>query len=324
MNNTIFIKVIFCVGSLLVFLLIPTGAQAAESCSVSVPNVSFGNVDVLPGAASDITGTVNLNCSSLDTSKTYRFCINIGSGTYFTGTQREIQESGSTRMDYQLYQDAARTIVWGSWQSGFSPPGLQIDVMPPASTHSFSVPLYARLFANQETAVTGSYTSSFPSSQSGVYVRFRNKNDKPCNDGNRNAQTGFTVSANVISSCYMSATNLNFGSVGVLDSNTDVTSVITAQCSNAMPYTVSLDDGSTTGGTTSIRLMTDGSDEVQYQMFSDASRLPANNWGDSVAESVSGSGNGNNQSLTVYGRVPVQTTPVPSIYADTVTVTVTY
>jgi spore coat protein U-like protein len=39
---------------------------------------------------------------------------------------------------------------------------------------------------------------------------------------------------------------------------------------------------------------------------------------------VSATGNGADQTFTIYGRVPAQTTPAPGTYTDTVTVTVTY
>ena len=39
---------------------------------------------------------------------------------------------------------------------------------------------------------------------------------------------------------------------------------------------------------------------------------------------VAGTGNGNAQTLTVYGHIAAQTTPAPGAYADTVNVTVTF
>ncbi len=48
-------------------------------------------------------------------------------------------------------------------------------------------------------------------------------------------------------------------------------------------------------------------------------------WGNTIGtDTVAGTGTGSNQSLTVYGRVPVQSTPVGATYTDTVIVTVTY
>jgi spore coat protein U-like protein len=48
-------------------------------------------------------------------------------------------------------------------------------------------------------------------------------------------------------------------------------------------------------------------------------------WGNTTGtDTQSGTGTGSSQSLTVYGRVPSQTTPPPGIYTDTIVVTVTY
>ena len=48
-------------------------------------------------------------------------------------------------------------------------------------------------------------------------------------------------------------------------------------------------------------------------------------WGNSSGViTAAGTGSGLAQSLTVYGRVPAQTTPSPGAYTDTVVVTLTY
>jgi spore coat protein U-like protein len=58
-------------------------------------------------------------------------------------------------------------------------------------------------------------------------------------------------------------------------------------------------------------------------LYSDALRTL--NWGNTSASWVSGTGTGAAQTLTVYGLIPLQTTPAPATdYADTVTITVTY
>lgn len=41
-------------------------------------------------------------------------------------------------------------------------------------------------------------------------------------------------------------------------------------------------------------------------------------------DTLAGTGNGNVQNLTVYGRVPPQATPAAGVYTDTVAITVTY
>ena len=104
------------------------------------------------------------------------------------------------------------------------------------------------------------------------------------------------------------------------------TATFDVQCTNGTTYNVALNEGSTTGGTIATRLMTDGSaspETVSYQMFRDSARTL--NWGKTIAtDTVAGTGNGAAQTLTVYGRIPPQTTPSPNTYTDLVTVTITY
>jgi spore coat protein U-like protein len=69
--------------------------------------------------------------------------------------------------------------------------------------------------------------------------------------------------------------------------------------------------------------MTNGAATVSYSLYSNAARTT--NWGNTVGtDTVAGTGTGSNQSYTVYGSVPAQTTPAPATYTDTITVTVTY
>ncbi|HSW12642.1 MAG TPA: spore coat U domain-containing protein [Solimonas sp.] len=121
-------------------------------------------------------------------------------------------------------------------------------------------------------------------------------------------------------------TNLNFGTQGVLIANVDTTSTIKVTCTTGADYDIGLDAGANESSANDVdtRRMTDGSSHyVGYNMYSNAGRTTV--WGDIVDTSTVGStGTGAEQSFTVYGRVPVQTTPQAGNYADTVTVTVTY
>ena len=138
------------------------------------------------------------------------------------------------------------------------------------------------------------------------------------------ATSTFSATITIQASCQVVSSNsLNFGTQGVLSANTDTTATFTVQCTNTTPYNVGLNAGTTTGGTTTTRLMANGANTVAYKMFSDSARTT--NWGNTVGtDTVAGSGNGAQQTLTIYGRVPAQTTPAPATYNDTVTVTVTY
>ena len=134
----------------------------------------------------------------------------------------------------------------------------------------------------------------------------------------------FGVSITLQKACLInSASAMAFGSnSNSLTSNTDSTSAISVLCTATTPYTIGLDQGTATGATTSTRKMVFGASTVNYSLYSDSARTT--NWGNIIADSVSGIGTGVPVSTTVYGRVPVQAAPAPGTYTDTITVTVTY
>ena len=75
--------------------------------------------------------------------------------------------------------------------------------------------------------------------------------------------------------------------------------------------------------------MAGGSSEfINYELYLDAGRTQR--WGNSLnppsTDTVTGTGTGSPQlpAVTVYGRVPPQTTPSAGSYGDTITVNVTY
>jgi spore coat protein U-like protein len=144
--------------------------------------------------------------------------------------------------------------------------------------------------------------------------------------------TTFTVSVTITASCTISASNLAFGSQGVLAANVDQTSTITAQCTNTTPYTVGLDNGlNFSGGTRRMKDTGAGTTFVNYGLYTDVAR--ANAWTTTTSTTTCtggantcaiGTGSGSNQNITVYGRIPSQTTPTPATFNDTVTATITY
>jgi len=134
----------------------------------------------------------------------------------------------------------------------------------------------------------------------------------------------FNVTIVIQADCAVTApAALDFGTVGVLSANTDATADIQVVCTSSTAYEIGLDAGTTAGGTTTDRLMTDGSNTVTYRLYQDASRTV--NWGETLTtDTLSSTGTGATQSHTVYGRVPSQTTPAAGSYSDTITVTVTF
>jgi len=139
--------------------------------------------------------------------------------------------------------------------------------------------------------------------------------------------TSFNVNASVAANCLVSATSLNFGSytgVGALTGSSDVK----VRCTNGSGYTLKLSPGS---GTYATRLLTSGSNSLQYNLFTDGAYTSI--WGDGTSSTavVTGTGAGlataSEITHPVYGQLPDNTTneaaPAGS-YADSITVTVEY
>lgn len=131
--------------------------------------------------------------------------------------------------------------------------------------------------------------------------------------------TNFDVSIQVNATCAISASNMAFGSITTgTTSNSDATSTLTVNCSNGTSYTISLGNGNNYSGG---RRMTNGTTNINYFLYSDSNRSTL--W--TQTSTQSGTGNGGDQSLTIYGRVPSgQSVPYTGSYNDTVVATITY
>lgn len=134
----------------------------------------------------------------------------------------------------------------------------------------------------------------------------------------------FNVQITIDAECQVnSASDLNFGTHGVLDADVPATSAIAVQCTNSTGYDIGLNAGNGVGATMAARRMTGGAQTVTYSLYTDAGHTDV--WGDTVgSDTVAATGTGAAQTYTVYGLVPAQTTPAPGDYSDVITVTVTY
>ena len=82
-----------------------------ESCIVvGTPSpLDFGNQNVLT-ANVDATTTLTVQCT---TSTPYTIGLNAGTGAGATLAVRKMTGPGSATVDYSLYQDSPRTVLWG-------------------------------------------------------------------------------------------------------------------------------------------------------------------------------------------------------------------
>jgi spore coat protein U-like protein len=294
----------------------PVQAGANPPCTVSMTNVSFGSFS-LTSSNVDTTATMSATCPSGGGPDQY-VCLSIEAGSSGDATSRKML-NGSDTLRYDLYKDAARTQLWGSWESGYAGTGTQTIVVR-GSTVNLTV--YARVFGSQSSPA-GSYTSTFTVSP---YLSSKDNTGGPsCPRTENTHNSSFTVSATVLASCSVSASNLNFGTTGLLTSNIDAANSLSVTCATGTAYNVGLSAGNGSGATMAARKMTKASttNTTTYSLYRNAARTQV--WGTTIGtDTQSGTGTGSAQSLTVYGRVPSQTTPPPGVYTDTIVVTVTY
>ena len=145
------------------------------------------------------------------------------------------------------------------------------------------------------------------------------------------ATTTFAVTATVLKACSVNATAIAFGNYtpggGAINVNT---SAVNVNCTKNTTYTVALNGGSTTGGTVAQRLMGNGANTLQYNIYTAATDTTV--FGDGSGTSATGAGTGAGMSaaataFTMYANLPDNPTnqnAAPGAYTDTVTVTVTY
>lgn len=315
----------FLLGApLLLGLAVAARPAAAQSCSFSVTDLNFGTVE---NAQVDTTGTLSVTCTRPGIlASTIKICPHFGDGTGFSenGNPRHLI-NGSNEVDFQLYSNAARTTVWGStvWPYAPRPPKITVNIPLLGSSGSTTATIYGRYFGGQGSAPSGTYTSVF----SGVHVSLRYKIDDGASCASdtggtiASPQPSFTVRATRPVSCTVSATDVNFGTVANLASAIDAQGSLGVNCSSGTAYSVALSNGMNGTGPTNRR-MSLGTNRVTYALYRNSARTLA--WGAGSGETLGGTGTGSTQNIPVYGRVPVQTTPVSGTYADTVVVTLTY
>lgn len=135
-----------------------------------------------------------------------------------------------------------------------------------------------------------------------------------------------SVSATVTANCSISTSAVAFGNVNTLSGgNVDATGGITVTCTSGTPWTASADAGDGSSATLLVRRMTSGANALNYTLYTNSGHTIV--WGDGTGTTgtISNTGTGSAQAMTIYGRVPSGQGTVPAgSYSDTVSVTVSY
>jgi len=312
---------------MLALCLMTTNAYANMSCSFSVSDIDFGDVDLAANTAFTVTGTLTASCTDGPDGELFTMCVHLDDGAGGSGSGGvRYMLNGADQLQFNMYKEASHSTIWGSLNWSHAPTPFRWQPTTTGSGNfNGSTTIYAKIPAGQTTLPTGLFSSAFTGGINRAEIEYK-PGDELCDDVYNSADgTGyapFTVSANNTGSCTVSASNLDFGSVGSINANLDTSSTVDVTCSNGLSYDVGLNNGLTGTGPTA-RKMTAGASAVTYGLYHDGGRTQP--WGDTIGgNTASGTGTGSVQSLTVYGRVSPQTTPSAGTYTDTIVVTVTY
>jgi spore coat protein U-like protein len=141
---------------------------------------------------------------------------------------------------------------------------------------------------------------------------------------NGSSTANFDVTLTLVANCVIAANPLNFGSSqGVLTSNVSVNTTLSVTCSNTTPYNVGLNAGTGAGSVGTTRYMSGTGANTATVAFNLFQAAGATLWGNTQGtNTLGGTGTGSAQTLTVYGQIPSQTTPMPDAYKSTITATV--
>lgn len=132
------------------------------------------------------------------------------------------------------------------------------------------------------------------------------------------------VTVTIEDNCTVAATTMNFGTQAVLGgAAVDSTADIDLTCTPGASYDVSMDVGNNgTGGVDGQRNLSNGTDTIPYNLYSDAGYSSV--WNTTATASGTAPASGL-VSLTAYGRIPATAAAVPAgTYSDSVTVEVTF
>lgn len=311
----------------LVALLLLMGQMVhAQTCSATLTNINFGNVDPITGAAVSASGSITVSCdwTLVSLAPNAQVCLNLNATTPLSMT------NGSNALQYGLYQDAADSLAWGSTSAGTTPISVTLAKPLLGTTTNQTVSFYGLIAANQPLVPTVSdsstvYSESFSGAQTVLNYAYYLLGPPGCSTITTPATAfPFTVSATVVNDCLIQANNLSFGTTGLLSSSTSATTSISVTCTSNDAYRIALNGGGS--GNVSARTLSlqAGGGTVSYQLYLDAAHSTP--WGDGSAGTsmYTGTGTGNAQTATVYGLVPAQATPAPGNYSDTVTATVAF
>lgn len=305
-------------------------AQALGCQVVSAqPVLDFGRPGANPTAQVDTTTSVQVRCTGFfQPGLQVKVCLGLPAGVDNALVPLRRMANAGARLNYQIYSDASRSVIWGPLAGVVAPPATvqltlnQGNVFFPYG--EATVQMYGRIMPGQSGLPAGSYSSVM----SGAQLASSPTLSQSCTSMPVWETFTARAQATLPGSCTIIANDLGFGLRNDLSIAVDATTSIGLTCTDGTAYQVRLDGGTITGNVAARAMGLGGNPPgaIDYQLYRDPNRTQV--WGDGSAGTTTvigtGTGTGNPVTLTVYGRVPAQPTPPAGYYLDVVTATVVY
>ena len=141
------------------------GAASAQSfiaCTTAMSSgtLAFGNVvPNAPAAVSTLLGDFIVRCANSDnTARTVRLRLAISAGNSGSSGQRQMRRAGApVPLLYNIYEDAAYTVVWTATTAGRPDEVLSV---PARSTAELRRQVFGRIPGNQTLVTAGQYSDT--------------------------------------------------------------------------------------------------------------------------------------------------------------------
>ena len=147
-----------------ILMAIEKTASAATNCSVHTTGnqvgINFGAYDSLGTLNQDTLGSITIKCVGQKGTTNYQISLTAGNGAF---SSRRLL-SGSSVLNYNLYTEPTRSVVWGNGNSGTATisgsltiaGGQGQDTGTATAVHT----IYGRIFGGQHSIQAGSYTDN--------------------------------------------------------------------------------------------------------------------------------------------------------------------
>ncbi|EML1935268.1 spore coat protein U domain-containing protein [Providencia stuartii] len=299
------------------------------ACSISnISTLNFGHIMPLTNNVATTSLTFNYSCTkeTLETLVGATLCLNIGiSSVSGQITSRQMLPVGlNSPINYQLYQNANHSLIWGSQHiSGSSPIMIKLSLNQGLTPATGSVTIYAQLSVNQSSVIPATYIDTYTSLTATSTLNLGILSTPNSCGSIVGPSFPFVVTATITDQCLVSSNgDINIGSVQSSTNNAAASGHISVTCTNTTPFNIGLLPSNNNLQGSGVLQSISTTEKIPYQLSSTPG-LNGATWGNNPLNLITDIGSGITKDYPVYVTVPSTNYP-PGSYSDTVTINVTY